>query len=92
MYYGGGASNNINAQIEADRLAAGHPRETDPADERAERMTRAARIVVGAAAVIGFTWFVAGNVAALIAAGVVGMVALVFALLRRIVNKAEIGR
>jgi hypothetical protein len=60
--YEGGSSSNINAQIEVDRLAAhANPDpQPDPADEQAERMTRGARLVIGIAAVTGFTWFVAG--------------------------------
>jgi Flp pilus assembly protein TadB len=83
--YEGGSSSNINAQIEADRLAAAaNPdRQPDPAEERAERMTRRARLVVGIAAVAGFTWLVAGPGWAAVAAVIGVAVAAAVALLAR---------
>jgi hypothetical protein len=83
MYGWGGSASSINAQIEADRLAGGHQQEPDPAGERAERMTRAARVVIGAAAAVGFTWFAAGTAAGLVALAVAVALGLGFAVRRR---------
>lgn len=79
----GGSANQINALIDAERLAAANRQYPDPADERAERMTTLARIVVGAAATVGFTWFVGGAAAGLVALAITGALGLGFVLWRR---------
>lgn len=80
----GGSANSINAKIELELLAAQNPYEPDPAEERAERITRAAGTVVGVVAVVGVTWLVAGTIAGLIALAVAGAIALGFAVRRRL--------
>ena len=86
-----GKADSVYAEFEAQRLAAEiNPNpESDPADARAERMTRRARLVIGTAAVIGLTWFVAGPAPAAVAAAVIGAVALAVALRRRAVRRDE---
>lgn len=92
MFEGGGLPNRINAQFEAERLAAvargGLPVEEDPADERAERITNDARTVVGtligAVIVIGGLWVFSGSITALVAAAAVAMVVNVFVVIRRV--------
>ncbi len=95
MFYGGGASNNINAQIEADRLAAeARGDEPDAADERAESMTNAARAVVASivivAIVVGTAWVLFSTTAALIVAGAAGLAAIAV-LVRRRSKRPEAG-
>jgi len=90
MFFGG-APNNINAQIEVDRLAAdaraNQAQEVDAAGQRAESMTIAARAVLGSAVVVaiavGGVWVLYGTAPALIAAGIVGLSAIAFVLRRR---------
>lgn len=80
----GGSANSINAKIELELLAAQNPYEPDPAEERAERLTRAAQIVVGAAATVGFTWLMAGTMAGLVALAIAGALGLGYAVRRRL--------
>jgi hypothetical protein len=88
-----GKADSVYAEFEAKRLAAEiNPNpQPDAADERAERMTRRARLVLGIAAVIGFTWFVAGPAPAAAAAAVIGAVALAVALRRRAARRGDAG-
>lgn len=92
MMSDGGSANSINAQIEAEWLAreamAGQVREVDLADERAERMTKAAGTVVGVFAVVGITWLFAGAATGLIAAGVAALTLVAFAVRWRMAIKA----
>lgn len=95
MFFGGGASNNINAQIEVDRLAAeARGEEPDAAEERAESMTKAARTVVAliviVAIVVGAAWVLFSTTGALIVAGVAGLAAVALAVRRR-AKKPEAG-
>ncbi len=91
MFGFGGASNNVNAQIEADQLARlatqNQPGDEDPGDERAEQMTNAARALVGsvivAAIAVGAAWTVSGTTAAVIVVAVVGLVVIAVLLRRR---------
>lgn len=80
----GGSANSINAKIELELLAAQNPYEPDPAEGRAERITRAAETVVGVVAVVGVTWLVAGTTAGLIASAIAGAIGLGFAVRRRL--------
>lgn len=86
-----GKADSVYAEFEAERLAAEvNPNpEPDAAGERAEQMTRRARLVLGIAAVIGFTWFVAGPTAAAAAAGIIGAIALTVALRRRAIRRGD---
>jgi Flp pilus assembly protein TadB len=98
MYGFGGAPNNINAQIEADHLARlatqTQPVGEDPADERAESMTNAARAVVASivivAIVVGTAWVLFSTTAALIVAGAAGLAAIAV-LVRRRSKRPEAG-
>jgi len=88
-----GRADSVYAEFEAQRLAAEvNPNpEPDSAGERAEQMTRRARLVLGIAAVIGFTWFVAGPTAAAVAATIIGTVALAVVLRRRAARRGDSG-
>jgi hypothetical protein len=88
-----GKADSLYAEFEAKRLAAEvNPNpEPDAADERAERMTSLARLVLGIAAVIGFTWFVAGLAWAAVAAAIIGSAALIVALRRRAIRRGDAG-
>ena len=69
----------INSVIEAERRArelAGQ-QSPDAADEHAERMTRRATLIVGATAVIGAIWWIAGVEAAAIVFAVFALAGLV---------------
>ena len=79
----GSTGNNVYAEMEVQRLAAiangqdvGFPEE---ADLDAERMTRAARLVVGAALAVGipgwFAWSAGGGADAPLVGGVSGLLA-----------------
>jgi membrane associated rhomboid family serine protease len=88
-----GSGDDVYADFEAKRLAAEvNPNPVpDPADQRAEQMTRRARLVLGIGAVIGLTWFVAGPGWAAVAAAVVGIVVLALVLRRRAVRRGDAG-
>lgn len=88
-----GKADSVYAEFEAQRLAAEiNPNpESSPADQRAERMTGLARLVLGIAAVIGFTWFVAGPAWAAAAAAVISTVTLIVALRRRAAGRDDPG-
>jgi len=75
----GGSANSINAQFEAEQLAARNRRDPDAADERAERVTRTAGTAAGVVAVVAATWLFAGATAGLIAAGIAALIAAGFA-------------
>jgi hypothetical protein len=88
-----GRADSVYADFEAKRLAAEiNPNpEPDAADQRAERMTGMARLVLGIAAVIGATWFVAGPVPAGVVSAMIGATVLAVELRRRAArrDKAE---
>jgi hypothetical protein len=88
-----GKADSVYAEFEAKRLAAEiNPNpQPDPADARAERMTRRARLVLGIAAVIAFTWFVGGPAPAAVAAAIIGAIALTVALRRRAIRRGDAG-
>jgi hypothetical protein len=69
-----GRQDRLLAQQEADLLAAGKPREQDPAGERAERLTNRALVVIGLAVAVGAVWVAAGTTASLVAAGIAGLI------------------
>jgi hypothetical protein len=86
----GAEDHNVNAQIEVDRLAAAArgDREQDPADESAERMTNEAQSVIWFAVFAVFCVAGAGlffgTVPAVLTAGVAGLFAIAFVVVRRV--------
>lgn len=96
---GPGYRDDVIAESLAHELAmeatAGQTGQKDPAGERAEGLTNALQSVVAlailVAAIVGGAWLFSGTTAALMAAGVAGLAALVFLVLRRS-KKAEVNR
>ncbi len=85
----GGSANQINALAQMEIAAATDPRDPDAADERAERKTMFAGTVVGVFAAIGATWFIAGELTALIVAGIAALITAAFAIRWRMAINAD---
>jgi Flp pilus assembly protein TadB len=89
--WGPSYGDHLTAEAEAKELAReatdGQTQEEDPAEERAESMTNAARAVVAmiviVAMVVGTAWVLFSTTAALIAAGVAGLGAVALVVRRR---------